>query len=150
MVRFNGLLMLYTLIKALLEMNIYGYTICIVNNWYLIDVDYLHHYVITLGHHSPPCKPSYNGTAKTAYQSYCNDGFYTYGMDTRLLEILQPALFHLLEPFLRDTDSVDNEKLDGLVISSALDGYVRRAFRWYRLASRLQLLGEMDLHVSIR
>jgi hypothetical protein len=47
--------MLYMLIRLLLEMNIYEYYICIVNTtWDLIDIHYLHHYVITLGHHSSP------------------------------------------------------------------------------------------------
>jgi hypothetical protein len=69
-------------------------------------------------------------------------------MDTRLLESIQPSLLHLLESLLGDPDSVDNKKLDCLTVSSVFDEYLRQASRWYRLASQLQLLGEMDLHVS--
>jgi hypothetical protein len=118
---------------------------------YMIDIHYLHlHYVITLGHHSPPCKPSCNGKAKTDCQSYSTLVMlsYTHGMDTRLLKSIQPPLLHLLKSLLGDPDSVDNEKLDGLTVSSVFDEYLRQASRWYRLASQLQLLGEMDLLVS--
>ena len=66
--------MLYMLTRILLEMNIYDYTICIVNTTRTTDIDYLHHYVIILGHHSPLCKPSCNGKAKTDCQSYCTPG----------------------------------------------------------------------------
>jgi hypothetical protein len=134
----------------------YDYTICIVNNSYshleLIDIEYLHHYVITLGHHSPLCKPSCNGKAKTDCQSYSIPFMVscTHGMDTRLLESIQPSLLHLLESLLGDPDSVDNKKLDGLTVSSVFDEHLRLASRWYRLSSRLQLLGAIYLLVSSR
>jgi hypothetical protein len=73
---------------------------------------------------------------------------YTHGVDTRLLESIQPSLLHLLESLLGDPDSVDNKKLDGLTVSSVFDAYLRQASRRYRLASQLQLLGEVNLHVN--
>lgn len=112
-----------------------------------IDIHYLHHYVIILGHQSSPCKPNCSGKAKTDHKSYT--GSLAHRVDTGLLESLQPALFHLLESFLSDTDSIDNEELDSLIVSNAPSGYVRRASRWYRLASRRQRLGGMDLYVRI-
>jgi hypothetical protein len=117
---------------------------------HLIDIHYLHHYVINLGHHSSPCKPNCNGKAKTDCQSYSIPFMvsYTHGMDTRLLESIQPSLLHLLESLLGDPDSVDNKKLDGLTVSSVFDAYLRQASRRYRLASQLQLLGEVNLHVN--